>query len=111
MAKFTRKVEFDAYQFVPENVTSEYGEGSIDDIIEAALPNVELNNAFITPPKLDMFKELKPGFLTLNIYDYDNEVSGKEKFVLYPGDWIYDRRGGYRVVSDEEFRKMGFESA
>lgn len=112
MAKFARKIEFNAYQFVPENVTTTHGEGSIDDLVDAALPNMEMSYATITPAKLDMFKNMHPEYLTLNIYDSDGAGDGKETYVLQSGDWIYELdEGEYEVCSDEQWKKMGFEPA
>ena len=40
MARFARKVEFNAYQFVPEEVTSEFGEGSVEALVQDAFPRL-----------------------------------------------------------------------
>lgn len=114
MPKFTRKIEFNAYQFVPEEVTAEYGPGSIDTLIEEAFPNIPLNDAYITPQKVDMLGEVKLGYLTLSIYNFDRYGgdTSKETYRLFPGDWIYEFGGSdYEVVSDETFKAKGYELA
>lgn len=60
MARFARKVEFNAYQFVPEEVTSEFGEGSVEALVQDAFPDMELNDAFIG----------ETGTLRLSVYNF-----------------------------------------
>lgn len=98
MAKFTRKVEFRAYQFNPEEVKGMDDYALEDIIIEALALTDGIKSAFVT----------EAGKLDVVIYTYGRENT-KEYFELAPGEWLTTAIGGladFEVLTDEKFQEM-----
>lgn len=98
MGKFTRKVEFNAYQFNPEALQGK-ADWEIDDIIIEALALADgVKSAFIDDQ----------GNLDLVIYTYGGEYS-REYYEIKPGDWLTNIPRGkkfFTPFTDAEFWKM-----
>jgi hypothetical protein len=98
MGKFTRKVEFNAYQFNPEALQGKE-DWEIDDIIIDALALGDgVKSAFINDQ----------GNLDLVIYTYGGEES-KAYYEIKPGDWLTNIPRGkefFTPFTDAEFWKM-----
>lgn len=96
MPKFTKKVEFRAYQFDPEAVNGldDYAlEGVI--ITELGL-NEDIKHAFVTDR----------GTLYIVFYPYVVR-DDKNWFELNPTDWLtVNDFGGFVVITDEKFREF-----
>ena len=96
MARFTKQVEFSAYQFNPVQLRG-LDDYDIEDIIVAALSLRDgVKSAFVTDA----------GKLNVVIYTYGRENS-KEHFELSAGEWLMQTDfGDFVVVADENFRGM-----
>lgn len=96
MAKFTRKVEFVAYQFAPEEL-KDMDDYAIEDVIEEALALKDgIKSAFIT----------EKGKLDVVLYTYGKENT-KEWFELNPGEWLtVNDFGDFVVIADEKFKEF-----
>lgn len=98
MARFTRKVEFRAYQFNPEELKGmdDYG---IEDVINEALElNEDIKHAFVTDK----------GTLYVVFYAYGKEDM-KDCFELNPGEWLaspLSYLADYEVITNEKFREL-----
>lgn len=97
MARFTRKVEFRAYQFNPEEVKGMDDYDIEDVIIEALALTNGVKSAFVTPE----------GRLSVVLYSYT--WGEKEHFELTPGEWLTTGVTGladFEVVADEKFQEL-----
>ena len=93
MAKFTKQVEFRAFQFNPDELKG-MNDYAIEDVIVKALDwDAGIKSAFVN----------EHGNLDVVFYTYS---STKEWFVLTPGDWIAVDGAGFAVVADEDFKKF-----
>lgn len=96
MAKFTKKVEFNAYQFNAEEVKGMDDYDIEDVIIEALTIPDGVKSAFVTDA----------GKLDVVLYTYDREKT-KEWFELNPGDWLtVNDFGEFIVITDEKFKEF-----
>lgn len=98
MARFTRKVEFRAYQFNPDEVKGMDDYAIEDVIIEALALTDGVKSAFVT----------KKGQLSVVLYTYGRENT-KEHFELNPGEWLTTAITGladFEVVNDEKFQEL-----
>jgi hypothetical protein len=96
MARFTKKVEFRAYQFNPEEINGMDEYGIEDVIIEALAWPDGVKSAFVT----------SAGKLDVVLYIYGRENT-KEHFELVPGEWLVKTEfGDFEVVADEKFREF-----
>lgn len=96
MARFTKTVEFVAYQFNPAALAG-MGEYEIEDLIieELDLPD-GIKSVFID----------NKGNLDLVIYTYSKEHT-KEYFNIKPGEWLTNKGLiDLVVVPDAEFRRF-----
>lgn len=96
MPKFTKKVEFNAYQFNPEKFKG-LDDYEIEDAIIAALEiSEDIKHAFVTDKG------------TLYIAFYAHSVrNDNDCFELNPTDWLTtDAFGDFIVIPDEEFREF-----
>jgi hypothetical protein len=96
MARFTRKVEFRAYQFNPEEVKGMDDDDIEDVIIEALALTDGVKSAFVTTE----------GKLDVVLYTYGRENT-KEHFELSPGEWLTTAITGladFEVITDEAFQ-------
>lgn len=96
MARFTKKVEFVAYQFNRDELKG-MDDYAIEDVIEEALALKDgVKSAFIT----------EKGKLDVVLYTYGRENT-KEWFELNPGDWLtINDFGDFVVITDEKFREF-----
>jgi hypothetical protein len=98
MAKFTRKVEFRAYQFNPEEVKG-MDDYAIEDVINDALElNDDIKHAFVT----------NEGTLYVVFYAHGREDM-KDCFELKPGEWLaspLNYLADFEVITDEKFREI-----
>jgi hypothetical protein len=96
MAKFSKQIEFTAYQFNPTQVKG-LDDYDIEDIIIAALEiNDPIKTAFVNPQ----------GKLIVTLYTYGGEYS-KETFELDPGEWLTNKgTAEYAVLTDEKFKEL-----
>lgn len=96
MPKFTKKVEFRAYQFDPEAV-KDLDDYALEDVIIKELGlNEDIKHAFVTDR----------GTLYIVFYHYcvrdDNDC-----FELKPTDWLtVNDFGGFVIITDEKFREF-----
>lgn len=94
MARFTKQVEFLAYQFNAEELKGMDDDAIEDVIIEALALTDGVKSAFVTTA----------GKLDVVLYTYGKEYS-KEWFELNPGDWLMTNDfGDFVVITDEKFR-------
>lgn len=96
MARFTKKVEFTAYQFNPEELKG-LDDYDIEDIIIRALEiDEDIKSAFVT----------EKGKLDVVFYTYGKENT-KEWFELNPCDWLtINDNGDFIVITDEKFQQF-----
>lgn len=96
MARFTRKVEFVAYQFNPDEL-KDMDDYAIEDVIVEALVLTDgIKSAFIT----------EKGKLDVVLYTYGKENT-KEWFELNPGEWLtVNDFGDFVVIADEKFQQF-----
>jgi hypothetical protein len=95
MAKFTKQVEFTAYQFNPEEIKG-LDDYDIEDVIIQALEIPDgVKSAFVT----------SAGQLSVVLYTYDPDNT-KEFFELDPGEWLIKDFGYFTVATDEKFRQF-----
>lgn len=96
MGKFTKQVEFVAYQFNPEALKGLDDDAIEDVIIEALVLPDGVKSAFITDA----------GKLDVVLYTYHKQYS-KEWFALNPGDWLMvNDFGDFVVIKDEKFKEF-----
>lgn len=120
MADYTRKVSFNTFQFVPEQMNN----GNIKEKIVEALPKVTVYAAGIWDKDTDKRSEPgdENGLLWMHLYVYSKRDGEKrEVFKLSPGDWLVETgeteyhpltsKPFYKAYTDEEFQKLGFHPA
>lgn len=96
MGRFTKQVEFTAYQFNTEELKG-LDDYEIEDVIIRALEiDEDIKSAFVTDA----------GKLDVVFYAYGRENT-KDYFELNPGDWLMiNDNGDFLVLSDEKFREF-----
>lgn len=97
MPKFTRKVEFTAYQFNPEEFKG-LEDWQIEDVVISALEieETDIKHAFVTDKG------------TLYIVFYAHSVrNDNDCFELNPTDWLTtDAVGDFIVIPDAKFKEF-----
>ena len=96
MGRFTKRVEFTAYQFNPEQLKG-LDDYEIEDVIIRELEiDEDIKSAFVTDA----------GKLDIVFYTHGKENT-KEWFELNPGDWLtVNDYGDFVVIPDEKFREF-----
>lgn len=96
MGKFTKQVEFHAFQFVPKDFAN-LDFWDIEDVVAEALG---INDTDIKGCSVNQ------GQLYIDLYARDEE-GYRKSFCLDPNDWLVrDEIGEFKSVTDEDFRKF-----